>query len=130
MNEATVELFKISAEDQDTWLYLKVYSDLIKEYLLTSNLDDGQLVRYMLIGLFPLYRTKVHGSEDFTTNIDKLVHQGTYKRGLDLAARFNLVAGFEVESSVHYYQLIGKKPGRKISADYLFEFVLTGKVQE
>jgi len=129
-SENLVDLFRFAEDDEANWPYLKEYRLKIEEFLQSRSFSPEQEIRYMLIGLFPLYRVKNLGSEDFSTNRDVLLKQGTYPQNIRQAEYFNEKAGFEITSSLHYYSLIKKKHGKKISANYLVDFVIEGKAEE
>lgn len=126
--ESIVELFSFERKQRNLWEYLDKYSILIEEWLNKNDFNDEQLVRFMLIGLFPLYRASVHGACTFTTDIEKniRVNLGIRVSEKKLFEVFNQISEEFIQNSQHYLKLLNLSDLRNVTGDSFFEFVING----
>jgi hypothetical protein len=65
MSDKDIELFWYSSEERRLFPYIDAYMSALENWLGENRMNDKQLIRYMLAGLFFEYRTANHIGENF-----------------------------------------------------------------
>jgi hypothetical protein len=126
MNDMIIELFKYSSKERELIPYIDAYMTVLENWLGENRMNDEQLVRYMLVGLFLHYRAANHMGNDFNTNT-----YGEWSRAIlssKTTQQFKTINKFlrhPIESTDEYLRLLQIKDVVDFTKR-LFDFVIMG----
>ncbi|HYF65744.1 MAG TPA: ATPase, T2SS/T4P/T4SS family [Herpetosiphonaceae bacterium] len=123
-----IELFR----PEDLWRcygLIDRFLNEIDEWLPIHTLNRDQLIRYMLVGFFPLWRAANHLGSDMQTipeswHLDRTPHMPEQER----AATFNRLYGRPIRDSLDYLDIITGNTHNEFDwfADGMFTYVIHG----
>jgi len=126
MNHIIIELFKYSSKERELFPYIDAYMVALENWFGENQMNDEQLVRYMLVGLFLRYRAANHIGNDFNT-----ITYGEWSRAIlssKTIQQFEIIKkslGHPIESTDEYLRLIQIEDVVDFTKR-LFNFVIMG----
>lgn len=118
-----LESVSFTEKERSIWKFLGEYESKLFEWAGKHKLDDEQLLRHMLVSLFPYYRAYNHTGEVFNTNI---INGKKTKKKILRYQIFNQISKKSINSIEDYLQATRISSLSNINEDSLFEFVLNG----
>ena len=126
MYDMIIELFRYSPKEREVFPYIDAYMTALENWLRENRMNDEQLVRYMLVGLFLHYRAANHMGDDFKT-----ITYGEWNRAIlqpktiQQFKTINKYLDHPIESTEEYLRLLQSKNVVNFT-EHLFDFVVMG----
>jgi len=126
MSDKIIELFWYSRKERELFPYIDAYMTSLENWLGENQMDDKQLVRYILVGLFLHYRGANHKGDDFNTNTYGEWSRHILKpKTLQKFQTINKYLGHPIGTTDEYLQLLQIRNLAKFTKN-LFKFVVIG----
>jgi hypothetical protein len=129
MSDEILELFWYSSEERELFPYIDDYMIALENWLDENELDDKQLVRYMLAGLFLEYRAANHMDKNFHTIIYEWTSIYLIPKTRQKFQTINKDLGSPIQTTEEYLQRLQAQNAADFARLYrrLFDFVVYGK---
>ena len=126
MSEKIIELFWYSSKARELFPYINDYMVALGNWLDENEMDDEQLIRYMLAGLFLHYRAANHMGNEFTTNTygefgKAVLPSKTLQQFLTINKRL----GHSIDTTDEYLRLLLTQDVAQF-IEKMFDFVVMG----
>jgi hypothetical protein len=126
MRDQIIELFWYSSKDRELFPYIDAYMIALENWLGKNQMNDEQLVRYMLVGIFLHYRAANHVGDDFNTITYGEWNRAIFsKKTIQQFQTINQYLGHPIDTTEEYLQLLQIKDLSKFTRS-LFDFVVIG----
>jgi len=125
MRDKIIELFWYSSKERELLPYIDAYMTALENWLREHRMNDEQLVRYMLVGLFLHYRAANHVGDDFNTITYEWSRRTLRPQTLQKFQSINKYLGHSIDTTEEYLQLLGTRDVANFT-ERLFDFVVMG----
>ena len=98
-----VEIFSYSADEQESFDYLRRYMNRISKKLLEVESDKAKLKKFALAGLFLTYRAFNHTGSTMTTDIGNISSESIHFKRL---GAFKEYFGLEIRNAEDYFSMM------------------------
>ena len=126
VEDKIIELFWYSSEERKLFAYIDTYMSALENWFGENRMNDAQLVRYMLVGLFLEYRAANHRGEDFNTNIYEWNTLYLKPKTIQKHKTINKYLGHPIDTTDEYLKQLQTKDVSSFTKR-LFDFVIYGK---
>ena len=127
MNNKIIELFSYSSKERELFPYIDAYMTSLESWLGENQMNDQQLVRYMLVGLFLHYRAANHIGDDFNTiTYGERSRAVVNSKTLQMFQTINNYLGYSIDTTKEYLQLLQARDIANFIGS-MFDFVVYGK---
>jgi len=121
-----IKLFSYSVKERQLFAYIDTYMTAMDNWLGENQMNDDQLVRFMLVGLFPHYRAANHTGNEFTTITYGEWNQAILQpKTIQQIKIINKYLGHPIKSVDEYLRLLHIKDVVDFTK-HMFEFVVMG----
>jgi hypothetical protein len=129
MSDEIIKLFRYPPEERALFPYIDAYMAAMENWLDENQMDDKQLVRYMLAGIFLEYRAANHMGNTFHTMIDTWTNMHLRPKTKQKFQTINKYLGRPIETTEEYLQRLQAQNAADFARLYksLFDFVVYGK---
>ena len=118
-----IKIFSFNKKEKEIFDFLNEYENKIKDWLKENNFNKEQLLRFMIVGLYPYYRAYNHRGEDFTT----IIENRNTSNNIEVFVIFNSYYNNQIKDTEEYLNLLTLDEKLEISPEDFFNFVVYNK---